>query len=250
MTEAVEAQTDNFTDDKAEQENDNLLSGVDNDNDETTVEDNNEPDTKPDYSYVPEKFLNEDGEPDFEKLAKSYSALEKKLGNKAAQAPESIDEYEYDFKDPEVVNNEEAQKFKEEALEHGLTKEQYQWLMGYFEQMNEANTKASIDYAENTLKEAWGDAYEDNLVNARKAYDVFADEDMNIDEIGNNPTIIKLLAKIGAEIGEDSNVNTKAAPAQGMTELEIQELMSSDDYWTNSVKQKIVQDWFRAKHGE
>ena len=61
----------------------------------------------------------------------------------------------------------------------------------------------------NALKQEWGAAYDNNLLAARAAVTHFGDDlEMSnyLDEtgLGNDPKLIKYLAKVGASLGEDT----------------------------------------------
>ena len=70
-----------------------------------------------DYSYVPSKFL-EDGKPNFQKMAQSYTELEKHLGSKAPAI--SVDDYDFNFQQPDSWDMEQYNSFREQAKELGV----------------------------------------------------------------------------------------------------------------------------------
>lgn len=197
--------------------------------------------TESEYSYVPPKFLR-DGKPDFEGMSKSYIALEKKIGQKGHLAPESIDAYEYK---PETLQlDDNANKaFKEDALKAGLSPQQYQWALQQYEKAH-AETAQTPAKAEAYLKESWGDAFDSNMANALKAYDTYVGSHIPMDSIGNNPLIIDVLARVGAELGEDKVVNKSKASSAGVSKADIEALMKEPDYWKNSTKQAQVSEWY------
>lgn len=197
--------------------------------------------TADDFSYVPEKFL-VDGKPDFEKMAKSYNELSSKLGSKIA--PETIDEYDYQFKAEGIFDQDEGyQQLKEDMHNLGLSKDQFNGIMEMYEgaTMDLINQLVpSPEKAQKTLSAEWGDKFATQLATARKAFDAFADETMDINEIGNNPTMIKLLASIGAQMGEDNPKGVNTNGGSGLTQTEVDGLMSRDDYFTNKEIQAKV----------
>ena len=204
------------------------------------------------YGYVPEKFMNtETNEPDFEKLANSYSELEKKIGSKIGA--ESTDEYEYEFEHGDVFDSGEPYtQFKDNMLELGLSKEQFAGIMGVYENNTVELMEAmapSPDRAQEALTKSWGDAYEANLGNARLAWDTFATPEMNIDTIGNSPEILQILSVIGASLGEDTSVGkTNANAGSGLTQTDVNALMNTEDYWTNAESQAKVQSYYDSKN--
>lgn len=193
---------------------------------------------------IPEKFL-VDGKPDYNKLASSYLELEKKIGSKIA--PTDPKEYAYEFKAADRFDTEQVEAFKQKAGELGFTRDQFAAAMSIYED----NVLALVDQYTQTpekasaaLKEAWGDNYDANLKSAFAAFNTFG-QDIAIEEIGNNPTVIKLLANIGKQIGEDRGINNNAtSKGTTLSKLEIQELQARPDYWTNPEVQKIVNTWY------
>lgn len=197
-----------------------------------------------DYSYVPEKFVI-DGKPDFEKLASSYSELEATMRKTRPAAPKDASEYEYEWKTE--IDEERTNAFKAEAKDMGLSVDQYQWLMGKYEDAMMSSV-VTADKAREALSAEWGDQFDTNLAAAKSAWTAFADDDLDISAIGNNATALKLLAKIGREMGEDKPINATASNATTYTRLEIDEMMQSKDYTMNKEKQRIVTEWFQAAY--
>ncbi len=68
-----------------------------------------------------------------------------------------------------------------------------------------------------------------NIGLAFRAFNSLTDEGDRgrIDEIGNNPMVIRMLAKIGAEMQEDAPAVTESNPAEQQT---IRDLMKSEAY--------------------
>lgn len=202
--------------------------------------------TEEDYSWVPKKFI-KNGEPDLQGLAKSYQSLEKRMGSKSL-ASDSIEDYVFNASgnftyDPEVSN-----AFKTEAQKMGLSPEQYAWAMEKYE----ASVSGSIvtaDVAEKDLRSTWGKNFDANLNAARAAWDTFAPSDMDINEVGNNTAVLKLLARIGAELGEDKPSNRGATRPTAMSEEQINEIIKSKDYRTDLKKQEIVRTWYEKQYG-
>lgn len=199
---------------------------------------------EPDYSYVPKKFLNE-GKPDFENLVKSYQNLEKKLGQKGALPPSDIAEYEWSGDAPVPIDDNSLNAFKADAQKANLSKEQYAFVMDKYSELMTAhgfNPEASS----HALKKVWGDEYVQNITLARRAFEEFAPSDVSLeDPVLNNPTVIRLLARLGQEMGEDTQSNVKGSPTRsGQTQEDIQKLMNEPDYWNNREKQQVVAAWY------
>lgn len=203
---------------------------------------------EPKFEY-PKKFLKSDGTPDYERLAKSYVGLEKKLGAKPFIPAASADEYEWTPPENGVELPEEGlAQFKAEALEQGFTNKQYQFLMNRYNEvvvgMRDAGYTA--DKAEATLKAEWGKDFNQQLGRARAGFDEFApaDADPN-DPVWNHPAVLKLLARMGGELGEDSLAGKTSSPAQGMTKDEILAIQRSKEYRDGDPKQyAIVKSWY------
>jgi hypothetical protein len=246
MSEAQAAQSDNL------QQSTTLLSTVSDSVDTTdsnisndTIVDNSD---NP-YHYVPEKFM-KDGEPDFEKLTKSYTELEKKIGVKAPAT--SITDYQYEFQKPEDFDMDGFEAFKGIALEQGLTPKQFETVIGLYENSVSAmlsDLRPSAEKASEVLSQEWGDEMDSNMKSAFKAFKQFAPDDLSIDVVGNDPNVIRLLANIGKKMNEDNGLNTgKVGNASKMSKLEIDEMMRSSDYFDNREKQKIVTDWYNSTY--
>lgn len=199
-----------------------------------------------DYSWVPAKFLR-GGTPDFEAMTKSYTSLEKKIGQKGSFAPESIDDYEYEPQHIQL-DPESNKAFKQFAKDAGLSTAQYAAVLEQYEQavtqVAETPEKAKVH-----LEQAWGNDFEKHAANARLAYETYVPSDIPIEAIGNNPYLLRVLANIGAELREDPMPSTGQKGSSGGTSLaDIQKLMGEKDYFKNDKKQTIVSEWY-AKNG-
>ncbi|MCL2899777.1 hypothetical protein [Brenneria tiliae] len=195
--------------------------------------------------WVPEKFrvVGEDGKLNVEgsarKLAESYTHLEKRLGSGDAP-PKSADEYApkveaEGFNWDEFKADPEMQGFLKSAHAKGITNDQLGFILGEYAQRapDLVNGAAALDQeaATTALKEVWKtDAeFKQNLGLAYRAFQSLADpaDQGKINEIGNNPLVIRMLAKVGKEMQEDS-------PAGGEVNLEeqqsIRDLMKTEAY--------------------
>lgn len=197
-------------------------------------------------AQVQEKYLvkNEDGSVNWEqsalKQAQGYDALSKRMGSGDAP-PKSADDYVVnvpddlkealgDFKDDPMLKD-----FLKDAHAAGMSQKQVDIainkylqaipeLAGGVQQLNADDCVAS-------LKETWktDGEYQAGVQSAFKAAQGFFGEDAQhiIDKYGNDPILIRGLAKIGKEMGEDSAVNPESALTAGQT---IDELMASPAY--------------------
>lgn len=196
-----------------------------------------------DNDWLPEKFrvVGEDGKLSIEssarKLAENYTHLEKRMGSGDAP-PKTADDYTPDVK-AEGFNWDEfkadprMQSFMKTAHAKGITNDQMSFILGEYAQRAPelANGAAELDAeaASTSLREVWKtDAeFKQNLSLAHRAFTSLAGPGDDIDAIGNNPMVIRMLAKVGAEMQED-------APAGGDINLaeqqSIRDLMKSPAY--------------------
>lgn len=195
--------------------------------------------------WLPEKFrvMGEDGKLSIEssarKLAENYTHLEKRMGSGDAP-PKTADEYApkvevEGFNWEEFKADPRMQSFMKSAHAKGITNDQMSFILGEYAQRAPelVGGAAALDSeaASTQLREVWKtDAeFNKNIGLAFRAFNSLADDadKGRIDEIGNNPMVIRMLAKVGAEMQED-------APAGGDVNLEeqqtIRDLMKSPAY--------------------
>ena len=196
---------------------------------------------------VQEKYLvkNEDGSINWEqsalKQAQGYDALAKRMGAGDAP-PKSADDYQInvpdnlkealgdDFKDDPLLKD-----FLKDAHAAGMSQKQVDIAINkYLQAIPELAggvQQLSADECVAALKETWktDSEYQAGVQSAFKAAQGFFGEDAQhiIDKYGNDPVLIRGLAKIGAEMGEDSAINPEGALSAGQS---IDELMSSPAY--------------------
>ncbi|MCU6208144.1 hypothetical protein [Enterobacter cloacae] len=195
--------------------------------------------------WLPEKYrvMGEDGKLNIEgsarKLADAHTSLEKRLGS-VGTPPKTADEYEpkvevEGFNWEEFKADPRMQSFMKSAHAKGITNDQMSFILGEYAQRAPelVGGAAALDSeaASTQLREVWKtDAeFKQNIGLAFRAFNSLADDADRgrIDEIGNNPMVIRMLAKVGAEMQED-------APAGGDVNLEeqqsIRDLMKSPAY--------------------
>ena len=141
------------------------------------------------------------------------SSLKKELG-----APEDISAYEVSLPDtlpPEVAGLFDADRvdgFRQIALEHGMTKDGFNAMFDHyakttmtdFEAFN-TGTQQAYDSAVKSMKEAWGDKYDENVEKAKKFAEKHAPDflkDENLERYGNDPVILNMLANLADRTGE------------------------------------------------
>lgn len=193
--------------------------------------------------WLPEKYrvMGADGKVDIagsaRKLADAHTSLEKRLGG-VGTPPKTADDYAPDlnvegFDWDEFKAAPETQSFLKAAHAKGITNDQMSFILGeYVANAQQAvNGAAALDAESATasLRETWKtDAeFKQNIGLAYRAFSSLAGPGDDIDAIGNNPMVIRMLAKVGAEMQED-------APAGGDINLaeqqSIRDLIKSPAY--------------------
>lgn len=220
----------------------------------------------PTTDWIPEKFRVNNGdaldiEASARKLAESYAGLEKRVGS-GDVPPKSADEYAVTVPDAlkeAWAEDDRFKAFKTDALGAGLTQKQFDFVVGkYFNVMPElVQGAAQLDANKATeeLRQVWKtDAeFKTNVGDALKAFEKFADPEdrARIDEIGNNPVVLRILAKVGKETQEAGGIPQQGANTGADS---VQDLMRSDAYLNSkhpdhkSTSQK-VQAFYAKKYG-
>ncbi|MGG2141711.1 hypothetical protein [Symbiopectobacterium sp. RP] len=195
--------------------------------------------------WLPEKYrvVGEDGTLNIEssarKLADAHTHLEKRLGSGDAP-PKTADEYApkvdaEGFNWDEFKADPQMQGFLTSAHAKGLTNDQLSFVLGeYMQRVPElvgGAAQRDQEAASTALREVWKtDAeFNKNIGLAYRAFNSLADEadKGRIDEIGNNPMVIRMLARIGGEMQEDSPAGSDINLEEQQT---IRDLMKSDAY--------------------
>ena len=99
--------------------------------------------------------------------------------------------------------------------ENNILPKQVASLYTSFKEMSEAQNsdeegsyEQAVEEGIVELKEEWGNAFNDKILAAQRAFSTYGNEDISayLDEtgLGNNPMILKLFAEIGASLGEDA----------------------------------------------
>lgn len=184
-------------------------------------------------AQVPAKYWDaEKGEVRYEAWAKSTQQLEQRMRD-VGLPPKSADEYKFDvpaeLKEAGVdLDPAMAKSFREEAHAAGLTQKQYEFVMGkYFGSLStlaDQTKQFSADKARSDLMGYYKTEADFNK-NVRLAYQAFSayagpqDAEL-IDTIGNIPAVVRILAKVGAELKEDPGVSPDAIlDAESVTTL-------------------------------
>lgn len=214
-------------------------------------------------AFIPEKYRvnGTDGKLDLtasaQKVAAAHAELEKKLGATGA-APATADEYKADavlakLKETtgQDVKLDDAQAKGFRDLAHGLklSQAQYEGVLGAYFANVQSMVDASFDNAmakgAEALSKAWGakdsEPFKANMTSAVKAFMAYAPAEMKtqqvMDQIGNNPVVLQLLAAVGKEIKEDTRPNGGSMGAE-----DISALQNSEAYWsaTHPDHQRVV----------
>jgi hypothetical protein len=148
------------------------------------------------------------------------------------------------------------QEFKKEAHSKGLTQGQFDFVMAKYmdiaPQLVAGSQQLSVDDCNAQLRTEWktDDQYKAEVGKAHKAAVGYggADAEGIVKDYGNDPRIIRLLARVGAEMGEDQSLNPGDQQNDGADAIAT--MMASEAY-TNPkhVDHKRVSDQVR-KHFE
>lgn len=173
---------------------------------------------------IPQKYQvkKEDGTLDLEasttKLTEAHGHLERRLGS-GDLPPKTAEEYTVTVPD----ELKDAWNPKEDALLGAFMKEAH--AAGYSQKQLDVAMKAYMDIAPKLvagdkalsmdecvteLKTEWKDeaTYKGQMVKAFKAAQAYGDKDAQtiLKKYGNDPIIIRMLARVGAEVGEDKGM--------------------------------------------
>jgi hypothetical protein len=169
-----------------------------------------------DKIVIPDKFATED----------DWQKIYQKLG-----VPESVDKY--DLKVPETIDEDFVKGFKDLAVKTGIHPKQAEKLFDFYGkyvegviQNNESENKRAFEESIGNLKKEWGQGYDKKIQAASGLFKSLADEEttkfFNESGVGNNPTVIKLFAKLAEQLGEDKFVNATNIGSMGLTPAEAQ----------------------------
>ena len=212
--------------------------------------------TKHDPASDPFKtFRGDDGQLNEDAAAKAYSELRAKM-SEGKDIPDNPDGYVYDW-GSEQVDAQTLSNFQKEALEQGFTQQQYEFVMNAYKSERElfaqelANGQHTAEQASVELQQAWGNDYDANMQQAAKAFKEYGGSESDVNLIADNPAILKILANIGKDMGEDYVSNTTAADAATFDILssdELTALRNRPDYYTNKEVQAKVAAHYNAKN--
>ena len=182
--------------------------------------------------------------------------------------PEKSDGYQYNFDVPEE-NNQLINNFSEIAHKNGLTNNQANAVLEFYNQIQtdanqsaETMAQANMTEQDTELRKEWGLSYDRNLALADSVFKTHFAEGMNTltlndgTMLGNHPEFIKSLLAIGSNFSEDqlTKENSQSiSPADA--QREIQMLQSSEAYTNKNhpnhemAVQEVAQ-LYKAQFGE
>ena len=205
-----------------------------------------------------------DGATDWEATArnaeKARQHLEQRLGA-GDVPPKTAAEYAFqmpdEFKDFEL-KSERLEAFKNEALQHGITGKQFEFMMGQYlkavPDLMEGAAKLTADQARAELSKTWAQPQqmEQGLSNATRALRALpADLQDATAELGTNPAFLRAMAHLGAQMREDtppSNPNP-AAPAGDVQTLMRSEAFMNPKHPDHARVSAQVRSFYERTHG-
>lgn len=215
---------------------------------------------------VPEKFQvkNEDGTVNHEatalKLAESYTAAEKRIGS-GEVPPKTADEYKFSVPKPlegawDMAADQQLKDFASKAHAAGFTQAQMDLVIETYGDLASglvqgAQAMSAADCTK-ALKETWTDdatykAETDAAARAMRAYGGDQIEPF-LAKYGNDPDFIRMMAKIGHEVKEDTPLD----PGKVLGNQTIEELEKSKAYTDPTDPQHAsvsakIRDYYNAK---
>ena len=214
------------------------------------------------------RVFKEDGAFDLEatavKNAEAYSSLEKRLGT-GDVPPATAEEYKLEnlpegMDVQEIMADPVTQSFLKRCHAKGMTNAQVEdvanfMLAEWAPKLLENKSEMVVDDCVAELKTFWkSDAeYSANMIGANKAFNAYADpaDRGKIDEIGNNPIVIRMLANIAKEMREDVPPNPQNPGGSAET---IETLLSHPAYGDakhpeHAAVNKKISDYYTKKYG-
>lgn len=196
---------------------------------------------------IPEKFQvkNDKGEVDpiasAAKVAEAYGQLEKRLGE--GNRPKAPADYKLPAL-PEALKDvnlegELTDAFRARAHKAGLSQAQFEFVMGeYLEfapKLVNGGQAVSADETIAALKSTWGKDYETNAGNAwRGLTQVAQAAGLTVQEVeaelGNNAAFNRIMAAVGAQMREDTSINTGGQGAGAASMADAAALQASEAF--------------------
>ncbi|MEF0180660.1 hypothetical protein PXZ69_01580 [Acinetobacter baumannii] len=151
----------------------------------------------------------------------------------------------------------ENKEFLKEAHEAGLSNEQLGFVLNKYNQII-PEVMAQMSQMQNetcteTLQKEWGAETHVNIGLAKKAAYAagLSDDEMQNPTIGNNPTVIKLLAHFGKQLSEDvPPQNTQQSSGEDVQELMRSEAYSNASHPDHKRVTEQVNRWYAKQYVE
>lgn len=188
----------------------------------------------------PEKYQvkNEAGQIDWQasalKQAEGYNALSKRAGE-VGMPPKTPEEYTVAVPDAlkgyDLEADDSYKEFRAEAHKAGLTQKQMDFVMGKYFQLAPALVNGaqalSKDECLADLKTTWKTEQEmrDGIAKAQRAYREYfgADAEKMMAKYGNDPALVRFMARLAEELGEDTPPSPNESAQGGVSINAIRE---------------------------
>lgn len=217
--------------------------------------------------WLPEKYrvTGADGSLDLvassQKLAEGYAHAQRRIGT--GDLPPD-DPSKYTFAMPEALKDVPldpslTDAFRAEAHKHGLTQQQYEFVMGkYFDlvpSLLDGAAKITADEARTQLQQVWKSPaeFEAQMSNAQRAISLApADVREALAELGTNPTFARFAAWVGGQMREDAPPRSSGTlqSSGSASELMASEAYRNPKHPEHARVSEQVRELFRRQHGE
>lgn len=200
-------------------------------------------DNTKEYQWVLDKYKTESGEYDGVKAAEALAHATKKLSEKGMLPPEAPDGYTFELGESPLFDEESINEARAAFHEMGLPAQYAEPLMKLYEQRVNEVMKAvegmkgpdvnqfTVENAEKTLRETWGNSFDKELASANKAIKAFYKGDLSQNvELANNPVFAQIMAEVGKQLSEDS-APSNTPPQPSVTDAEMEAIMARPTYW-------------------
>lgn len=188
-----------------------------------------EPPKPPSFTeQLPEQFREHEyfkGVENTQQLAEAYANARKGL-------PVVPEDYQAQFPDGFDLDEETFNGFKQAAKEAGLTQTQFERVVNFevarsqrlTEQMRN-DVRQHREESETALKKEWGANYDQKLETAKRVFNKFADDTIRkmVEDtrFGDNPEVIRFMAKIGEVLSEDVLIEQSRTSQEGGMDRDI-----------------------------
>lgn len=224
------------------------------------------------FDWIPEKHrvTKDDGSFDLEassrKVADAHRALEQRFGS-GDLPPKDATEYAPEvalegFNWDEFKTDPEMQGFLKGAHAKGITNAQLSYILGeHYQRMvgvAQGAATLNIEACQQELGKTWAtpEAMKAGMSGAFKTFSAFAEkagvtlQDLEASGAANNPAVIRLLAAIAPELGEDRGVSgTGAGGNEDITELLTNEAYTNPNHKDHKLISEKVRRHYERQYG-